>query len=356
MGLIPNFGPSAAQIRAAGGRMDPSGNVVWPLQRFSTTTGGSSAISRLTAFSDPFRSSIGDGSRTSGFSRSATQEANQLNLGNAPAMGRMASGMALDAASVLDPFASDRFYQNLEKAFPGYRDTFSQMTANTQAMLQGRIPDDVADMVRMISAEYGVQGGHEATARNLGLTSLDMATQGFQQGGQLFGIADQYLTPDQYDVFAATDQIRSQLLAAGLVTPGQVGQMELELRRQDTTKQLEMERLNLERRRLDMAQSQWQAEMSWNRELSNLNREWEQMIYDTQQQLYNDAAAARSAEQTSLLDAFQNVSSILQADQPRTRPLTLEGEWEEGPSYPTYSRVPNAQGTGFSGVPSGPGY
>ena len=285
----------------------------------------------------------------------AITTANNANLRNAPAIGRTATGMAREAASTLDPFASDQFYNALETAFPGYREMFSQMQGNTMDMLQGRVPTDVADMVRMYSAEQGMQGAHASTARNLGLTSLDMATQGHSQGMDLFGLSKNYLTAPTYDVFAATDQIRGQLLAAGLITPAQAGQLQLEANAQRLQQQDADRMYDLQSRKMDMDASMFNAEMSWARELSALNRSWEQMVFNTQRGLYQDAVSARAKEQSALLDAFSNVSSTLLADQPqsggttygstakpgtvaptspaKTIPVKTEGGWEDGPSY-----------------------
>ena len=272
--------------------------------RSTSSTSGSSA-------SRPARTAS-----NSGFATSVTSAANTSNLANAPAIGRTATGMATEAAGALNPVASSEFYKALGNAFPGYQEMFGQMQGNTMDMLQGRVPSDVADMIRMYSAEQGQQGALASTARNLGLTSLDMATQGHQQGMDLFGLAKNNLTAPTYDVFGAADSIRSQLLAAGLITPAQVGQLELEMNSQRIQQQDADRMYNLQREKMNMEASQFNAEMSWARELSALNRSWEQMVFNTQKGLYQDAANARRSEQATLMDAFSNVSSILQADQP----------------------------------------
>ena len=83
------------------------------------------------------------------------------------------------------------YMQNL----PGYANMVGQRSQNTQAMLQGQIPDDVITQISQQAAERGIAGGvpqspnaNAAYLRALGLTSLDLMGQGSQQLSQ--SIAD----------------------------------------------------------------------------------------------------------------------------------------------------------------------
>ena len=283
-----------------------------PATSTPSTSLTNSAPRRLTTVGPATYNTTSSSSSSSNSSSSSGSVPNNNNA-TAQAAGRTATDSALETAQRLDAYTSQRFYENLEAAFPNYREVFGQMSSNTEALLSGQVPTDVADMIRMYSAEQGVQGANANTARNLGMTSLDLATQGFQQGGELFNIANEQLTPDQYDVFGATDQIRSQLISAGMLTPAQAAEIELASQSQSQRQSEFAAELGLKRDQLRLGESQFNAEMSWQREVSNMNREWDQMIYDTQQRMYNQATAARRAENQSYTNALNSASSILTA-------------------------------------------
>lgn len=75
------------------------------------------------------------------------------------------------------------FLQNL----PGYANMVGQRSENAQSMLSGEIPTDVQNVIAQGAAERGIAGGspgapntNAAYLRALGLTSLDMTSQGSQ--------------------------------------------------------------------------------------------------------------------------------------------------------------------------------
>jgi hypothetical protein len=80
------------------------------------------------------------------------------------------------------------YRDQLSQTAPELAQSAEQLSASTNSLLRGEIPQDVADQIRRQTAERGVLGGYGSgsgmgrnlTARDLGLTSLDMMRQGAQ--------------------------------------------------------------------------------------------------------------------------------------------------------------------------------
>ncbi len=95
-----------------------------------------------------------------------------------------ASG-AKDVAGDVNRFAIDQQAQLLEGSMPGWQKLQGQRMANAQSMLEGEIPQDVADAIYRNSANRAVSGGYggsgrmkNLTARDFGMTSLDLMGRG----------------------------------------------------------------------------------------------------------------------------------------------------------------------------------
>jgi len=102
-----------------------------------------------------------------------------------------------DISKLGDLYSSSELAQ-LEKILPGYGDSLSAGKAttdalfgNAQSLLQGQIPQDVQDAVQRSSAYTALRGGYAGspmasalTARDLGLTSLDLLGRGANLAGQ----------------------------------------------------------------------------------------------------------------------------------------------------------------------------
>lgn len=116
-------------------------------------------------------------------------------------------GQAEELASKVNVGAQERLLQSLQAAIPGYESMVGQTAANIQANLEGRVPEDVQRALARAGAARGVSGGFSGTqfgrnltARDLGLTSLQMMNQGVQQSNQFLANARQNLTAPQFDV------------------------------------------------------------------------------------------------------------------------------------------------------------
>lgn len=81
--------------------------------------------------------------------------------------------------------STDLYRSLLDQASPGATGLMDLGTANIKSMLEGELPKDVEERIRRYGAEAGVGSGTSGsefsgnrTARDLGLTSLDLATRG----------------------------------------------------------------------------------------------------------------------------------------------------------------------------------
>ena len=102
-----------------------------------------------------------------------------------------------DISKLSDLYSSEELAQ-LEKILPGYGASLSAGKATTDALfgqasqlLAGEIPQDVQDQIQRSSAYTALRGGYQGspmaralTARDLGLTSLDLMGRGAQMAGQ----------------------------------------------------------------------------------------------------------------------------------------------------------------------------
>jgi hypothetical protein len=98
-----------------------------------------------------------------------------------------------------------------QQAMPDWREVWGKMGQNTKALLGGQVPADVVDQIQNNAAYQalmtGIGGGGAGTgmqgkaltARDLGLTSLKLQQQGFQQGQGMMQFARNFLMPQPVD-------------------------------------------------------------------------------------------------------------------------------------------------------------
>jgi hypothetical protein len=99
-------------------------------------------------------------------------------------------GMAA-TAEMADSLANQSYQKALNQVYPGLTTQVSQISNLANQYLHGIIPQDVQDQVQRATAQQAIQGGYGATsgmgrnltARDLGLTSLNLQ----QMGTQMFG-------------------------------------------------------------------------------------------------------------------------------------------------------------------------
>ena len=116
-------------------------------------------------------------------------------------------GQAEQLAAQVNKGAQQRLLESLQAAIPGYGQMVGKTAENIQANLAGQIPEDVQRAIQRAGAAKAVVGGfagsqfgRNLTARDLGLTSLQLMNQGVQQSNQFLANARQNLTAPQFDV------------------------------------------------------------------------------------------------------------------------------------------------------------
>lgn len=131
--------------------------------------------------------------------------------------GRLASGtQALE--SQRNAFNATELKKMLEGSIPGYSAAQKQRMMNTQALLSGDIPPDVAENIQRSSVAKSLEGGYggsgagrNLTARDLGVTSLGLMGQGNQQFSGIIGstprapLADYTWSPQQIENIRANE-------------------------------------------------------------------------------------------------------------------------------------------------------
>lgn len=98
--------------------------------------------------------------------------------------------------------AQTQLTQLLNQALPGYSGMMGQAAQNTSQLLSGALPADVVNQLQRSTAFQSMRGGFAGTgasgaltARDLGLTSLQLQGQGFQQFGNLLQMTRSYAMP-----------------------------------------------------------------------------------------------------------------------------------------------------------------
>jgi hypothetical protein len=101
----------------------------------------------------------------------------------------------------------------LSKILPGYSEMVGQGSKNTLAMLRGEIPQDVQDQIRRTSAFRSLSGGFggsgmakSLTARDLGLTSLDLMDKGSNSAQRWAGLTEGAVSPFSITAKEQADQ------------------------------------------------------------------------------------------------------------------------------------------------------
>jgi len=118
--------------------------------------------------------------------------------------------------SQIDQFGADEIQKLLEQAIPGYTKIVGQESKNITSLLEGQIPTDVTNAIQDSDVAQSLTGGFGGTglagnrvARDLGLTSLQLTSQGLSSAeswiAQMnaitspsrFNMASMFVTPQQ---------------------------------------------------------------------------------------------------------------------------------------------------------------
>lgn len=113
----------------------------------------------------------------------------RLNLGTEQQTAIAANEAALPAAENLvagtNAFNQDQITKMLNATIPGFNEMTKTASSNIESLLQGEIPQDVKDAIARSDAATSLTGGfggteasRNLTARDLGLTSLELTSKG----------------------------------------------------------------------------------------------------------------------------------------------------------------------------------
>ena len=104
-----------------------------------------------------------------------------------------AVGKAAELARLQQEADQENLLGGIRAAFPGYDDYVSGTTDVIQQLMSGEVPEQVRRQIQNQRAAMGVSTGTSgsqrlefSTARDLGLTSLDLTMKGLQTGSQFF--------------------------------------------------------------------------------------------------------------------------------------------------------------------------
>lgn len=275
----------------------------------------------------------------------------------------LATSLATNMASNLNNAASTEFYEALNTAFPGWRGTFEQMQNMTRDMMAGRLPEDVVNFIRQTSGERQQQGALASTARNLGLTSLQMQQQGFGNATNLFDLVKRSLTAPTADVFGLASGLESQLMglnSMSLLSRSQLGLQMSEAARAGSQfnqnmaeNQRQFNAGTSERASVrDIAQGQWSAEFARMMDETLWNRNWNNQMFDWQRNMFDQSRISQQTNRSSFASGYDNrigASNLAQSGNQAASGLITAGGESYGRSYTVFGSGTGAGDELFSG-------
>jgi hypothetical protein len=220
---------------------------------------------------------------------------------------KMSATLAKGMAEQLNPAMSKSFWEAYENAFPEGHAIMQQASEGVQAQLRGELPEDVADQIRTFSAEQGFSGVHAPTARNLGLATVDWYQQGQLNAAQLAQTAATTRMAPYMDMFSMAGQLNNAANAASLVNPMDVMRLNQQGEQFNASMQYQYAAMQAQ-------QAQFQQQMAWERQVSQMNQQFERWSIQEQQRVAKDLMTQRQAAQqnqyNTFMQAFANAAGI----------------------------------------------
>lgn len=135
-------------------------------------------------------------------SRPTVPKIEKLSLGDEQQQAIKDNIAAAPEASKLANLTMDQIMSMLSRVDPGFQGKADKISSNIDDMLAGKIPQDVTEAVQRSSATQSLTGGYSGsemgrnlTARDLGLTSLDLTGKGLSQAESWLGSVERLLSP-----------------------------------------------------------------------------------------------------------------------------------------------------------------
>lgn len=114
---------------------------------------------------------------------------------------------ASDLAARTNQFSQEELDDALENAIPGFSGIKQQVSSNLASQLRGELPDDVQDQIQKMNAERALGAGvagssfaRNTTAKDLGLTSLQLSQQALNSASQWLQTARSSAVAPQFNV------------------------------------------------------------------------------------------------------------------------------------------------------------
>ena len=110
-------------------------------------------------------------------------------------------------AGGVDTFNQDQLTQLMNNVMPGFSESSATAGKNIQSEISGQIPTDVSNAIQSSDAAKSITGGFGGselsktlTARDLGLTSLDLTNQGMSSLESWSSNLDKMFAPGEFNV------------------------------------------------------------------------------------------------------------------------------------------------------------
>lgn len=135
---------------------------------------------------------------------------------------------ARDFSTRLNNYNTTQLHGQINRSLPGYQNLINKSLANTRSWLRGQLPSDVAAAIEDRAAEratnFGLPAGsvnqRALTSRDLGLTSLNLMTQGENSLQRWISTARSFLTPQLSSpmdfLFTPTQYVNTALAGANI--------------------------------------------------------------------------------------------------------------------------------------------
>lgn len=135
---------------------------------------------------------------------------------------------ARDFSTRLNNYNTAQLHGQINKSLPGYQNLINRSLRNTRSWLRGQLPSDVAAAIEDRAAEratnFGLPAGsanqRALTSRDLGLTSLNLMSQGENSLQRWISTARSFLTPQLSSpmdfLFTPTQYVNTALAGANI--------------------------------------------------------------------------------------------------------------------------------------------
>jgi len=235
----------------------------------SSSSGGGGPAEEVLGYSELFSGMLEAQAASYEMAAEAAIKMSEYNTSQFNKWAVMAGNAALSGQQLANQAMRDAYYGNLARVDPNWnenvlgteREVISTINAAAEEYLTGELPQDVQNEIERMRAELGIMGGqfggghsaaNYATARDLGLTSLQLQQYGLGLKGDVMTLASRYggdvlkFMPPMADPTSLYSTNLSLLAGGGQINPTQA---------LTTAANVGM----------------FNAEMAWNAELSALN-------------------------------------------------------------------------------------